>query len=147
MMYAVKAKCGHSGFGRNYYIPIIFAVFAPTASGAAQKVRWFPRVKHDHKDAILDVWQIDILSYKIIENTNSKDLFLQARSIQEQRLNISYEEIICRIQKECVFENDDESIVEERFVYFNKKERLRNPHKCNRYIFSEEIKISRVGNF
>ena len=50
-MYEVCAKCGH--VGRYNYVDKIFAVKASSGKEAAAKVRNFPRVKHDHKDAIL----------------------------------------------------------------------------------------------
>lgn len=54
--FKVTAKCGH--VGRGYYYPGEFYVMAETAKEAASKVRCFPRVKHDHKDAILSVEEI-----------------------------------------------------------------------------------------
>ncbi len=51
--FIVTAKCGH--VGRDNYIPIDFAVKAESASKAASYARDLPRVKHDHKDAILSV--------------------------------------------------------------------------------------------
>ena len=54
--FEVIAKCGH--VGRNKYIPIKFAVEAESGKDAAAMVRRFPRVKHNHKDAILDCKEI-----------------------------------------------------------------------------------------
>ena len=51
MFYRVKAKCGH--VGRNNYIVKNFYVVASSGKEAAHKVRYFPRVKHDRKDAYL----------------------------------------------------------------------------------------------
>ena len=59
--FMVIAKCGH--VGRNNYIPVKFAVKAESKKAAAKMVRNFPRVKHDHKDAILDVKQIDYVEF------------------------------------------------------------------------------------
>ena len=44
--------------------PIIFAVVAENGKEASKKVREFPRVKHDHKDAILRCDKIT-LEYRI----------------------------------------------------------------------------------
>lgn len=52
-MYKVIAKCGHVGKGK--YIQIAFAVKANDGKEAAKIVRKFPRVKHDKKDAIINV--------------------------------------------------------------------------------------------
>lgn len=59
MRYAVTAKCGHTGFGPGFYIPITFIVSAESAKEAAIKARQIPRVKHHHKDAISEVHAID----------------------------------------------------------------------------------------
>ena len=56
--YMVIAKCGH--VGRKNYIPVKFAVVAESGKEAAKKVRQFPRVKHDHKDAISIVKDVKI---------------------------------------------------------------------------------------
>ena len=80
--FKVVAKCGH--VGRNKYIPIQFAVIAENASEAAQKVRYFPRVKHDHKDAILLVERIRVKEYKEINRNNRRDPYLQCHSKYEQ---------------------------------------------------------------
>ena len=55
--YIVTAKCGH--VGKNKYILIDFPVVAEDGETAAQIVRLIPRVKHDHKDAIKEVKQVD----------------------------------------------------------------------------------------
>ena len=51
--YEVSAKCGH--VRRSKYIVISFGIKAYSKSEAAKKCRQLPRVKHDHKDAILDI--------------------------------------------------------------------------------------------
>ena len=51
--YEVLAKCGH--VGKKHYVPVKFAVIAEDGKEAAKMVRYFPRVKHNHKDAILNV--------------------------------------------------------------------------------------------
>ena len=73
--YKVVAKCGH--VGRCSYVPIIFAVVAENGKEASKKVRKFPRVKRDHKDAILRCNKITleeflqmILIYNIKANMN-----------------------------------------------------------------------------
>ena len=51
--YKVTAKCGH--VGRGHYIIKDFFVRANDGKAAAYKVRFFPRVKHDWRDAIVSV--------------------------------------------------------------------------------------------
>ena len=62
--YMVIAKCGH--VGKKHYVPIKFAVIAEDGKEAAKMVRQFPRVKHNHKDAILSVNKIDYERYQEI---------------------------------------------------------------------------------
>lgn len=57
LWFAVLAKCGH--VGRHYYIVKEFLIPARNKREAALKARCIPRVKHDRKDAILKVSQID----------------------------------------------------------------------------------------
>ncbi|MCR4660994.1 MAG: hypothetical protein K5765_03205 [Clostridia bacterium] len=82
--FEVIAKCGH--VGRGYYVPIEFAVIAEDGKEAAKMVREFPRVKHDHKDAILNVYKIDYERYLEIVEMNNNDPYLKCRSKKEQKL-------------------------------------------------------------
>ena len=80
--YEVIAKCGH--VGRKNYIPVKFAVVAESGKEAAKKVRQFPRVKHDHKDAILDARCITLEEFLEIKEINNNDPYLKCHSRQEQ---------------------------------------------------------------
>ena len=82
-IFAVEAKCGH--VGRKYYIAITFPVVADNGKEAAKIVRRIPRVKHDHKDAIISVNEITIEEYEELIQLNRNDEYLQCHSIQEQR--------------------------------------------------------------
>ena len=68
--FKVTAKCGH--VGRDKFYKGEFYVKAQSASEAASKVRNYPRVKHNHADAILGVQEIKHEDYingrKAIEN-------------------------------------------------------------------------------
>lgn len=88
--YMVIAKCGH--VGKSKYIPIKFAVVAENGKAAAKKVREFPRVKHNHKDAILDVKEITLEDFIYINNINTLDPYLQCRSKHEQKLIVNLNE-------------------------------------------------------
>ena len=83
LYFMVIAKCGH--VGKKNYIPIKFAVMAESGKEAARMVRNYGRVKHDHKDAILDVKKIDFLEYCEIERMNSEDPYLKCHSKHEQK--------------------------------------------------------------
>lgn len=82
--YEVTAKCGH--VGRKKFIPIKFAVKAKDGKEAAKKVREFPRVKHDHKDAIIDVVKIDYNTFAEIRKNNNNDPYLHCSNRKEQNI-------------------------------------------------------------
>lgn len=88
--FEVIAKCGH--VGRNKYIPIKFAVEAESGKDAAAMVREFPRVKHNHKDAILSVTKIDYVRYLEIIAINDNNPYLKCKSKHEQKLIVGLKE-------------------------------------------------------
>ena len=81
--YLVDAQFGH--VGRNKYIVKTVAVIAENGKEAAYKVRWIPRAKHDRKDAILNVQEVDYEKYLNVKENNLNDLYFQVKSKQEQR--------------------------------------------------------------
>ena len=85
--YEVIAKCGH--VGKKHYVPVKFAVVAESGKEAAKKVRQFPRVKHNHKDAILDVRCIKLKEFLEIKEINENDPYLKCHSRQEQNLIVN----------------------------------------------------------
>ena len=103
-MYEVCAKCGH--VGRNYYVDKIFAVKAASGKEAAAKVRSFPRVKHDHKDAIRYVECIGAARFADIISANHLDPFFLCANVQEQRrlchegLDIHFDDQVKRGKKQ-----------------------------------------------
>ncbi len=82
--FKVVAKCGH--VGRKHYVPVAFAVEAESGKEAAKLTRLFPRVKHDHKDAILNCKEVSYEEYLELNTINSNDEYLKCHSRQEQRL-------------------------------------------------------------
>lgn len=82
--FMVAAKCGH--VGRHNYIEKIFYVKANDAKNAAYRVRYFPRVKHDRKDAILQVVPITEAEYIAGREQHDNDLYFRVHSSTEQRL-------------------------------------------------------------
>lgn len=81
--YKVTAKCGH--VGRGHYIEISFAVRAESGKQAAALARKFPRVKHDHPDAIRDVQLISRAEYLALLSENDADPYLHCSNVQQQR--------------------------------------------------------------
>ena len=98
-MYEVQAKCGH--VGKHRYTIKAFAVLAENGSKAAETVRKLPRVKHDCKDAILDVMQIDTARFNEIWFDHMTDPYFSCKSIQEQRMRCDVEMFDEIPQKNC----------------------------------------------
>ena len=88
--YEVIAKCGH--VGKKHYVPVKFAVIAEDGKEAAKMVRDFPRVKHNHKDAILNVNKIDYERFQEIVEMNRNDPYLKCHSRKEQKLIVNVAE-------------------------------------------------------
>lgn len=82
--YKVICKCGH--VGRKNYVPIQFAIIAENGKEAAKIARQLPRVKHNHKDAILKVEKIDLKQFLEIKEINDSDQYLHCHSRKEQNL-------------------------------------------------------------
>lgn len=120
--FEVKCKCGH--VGRKNYIVIAFAVSAENGREAAAKARYFPRVKHDHKDAIISVRKITDEEFDSLLKFNNKDEYLHCTNRQEQNLIDLSERII----KE-VIEKDEVVIAESQRQYFFGKTEVRKPKK------------------
>jgi hypothetical protein len=81
--YAVTCKCGH--VGRHRYMPITFPVVADSKKDAARIARDIPRVKHDHKDAILGVKQISLEEFQDLQTINNNDPYLKMKSKYQQK--------------------------------------------------------------
>ena len=81
--FAVKCKCGH--VSRRYYIPITFGVITRNRKEAAKQARNIPRVKHNHKDAILSCEEISYIEFVEIAEENRLDPYLQINSSYEQK--------------------------------------------------------------
>lgn len=81
--YRVTCKCGH--VGKKHFIRIDFPVNADSMKEASLIARQIPRVKHDHKDAILECKEIDYEEYLILQMINQQDPYLQCSNKQEQR--------------------------------------------------------------
>ena len=137
MYYKVYAKCGHVGIRKC--INIWYAIEADSKKDAAAKVRWFPRVKHHHKDAILDVIEISKEEYIDILNKNNDDPYLKCHSRQEQN---AIKDIYNRIIDDQYNLYKEEHIKKELVVYRNKLIRnVRKYAKFNHYFdaYKEEL--------
>lgn len=81
--FIVTAKCGH--VGKNKYIEKNLTIIAISKKEAAEKGRAYPRVKHNWKDAIIDVVEVDEDEYWKFRVENYNDPYFSVRNIQEQR--------------------------------------------------------------
>lgn len=130
-MYEVCAKCGHVGM--NYYTIKTFAVMTGSRKEAATYVRALPRVKHDQKDAIISVYEIDQERYKEILECNRLDPYFTCTSIQQQRA-------LCRIERYREVESAQIKRLERQAgkVTFYNKMAIRNAKKyMNNYVDQE----------
>lgn len=134
-LFSVTAKCGH--IGKRYYIPIAFAVRADSAEEAARKVRSYPRVKHDHKDAIQSVFEISWEEFCSLKQQNEANPYLRCKNIQEQRMILDsiYDRIV---EERC---EDRERVKNEKTdtTYYIGKELVRNVRK---YLKNRPKKLS-----
>ena len=119
--FIVAAKCGHVGRGK--YIRINFAVKAKNGREAAHITRNFPRVKHHHKKAILNVREVKYEDYIEQLNKNNKDPYLKSGNKQEQtRKCKNIEERI--IEQKIEIEEDYEVKRQRRINYLLKKRQI-----------------------
>jgi len=81
--YIVRAKCGH--VGKKHYVPINFPIRAHDAKEAASITRAIGRVKHHHRDAILEVRCVKKSEYleQVEKNTNDPYLSVQSKHAQD----------------------------------------------------------------
>lgn len=80
--YLVLCKCGH--VSREFYIPVYFCVRAEDGKEAAKIARTIPRVKRNHKDAILSVTKVSKEIYDYQNKINDNDPYLLCKSKHEQ---------------------------------------------------------------
>jgi len=86
--FKVTVKFGH--VGRNYYYRGNLYITAETKKQAAEIAKNKPRVKHDRKDAILQVEEIDRKTFFVESQKNRAINYFSCYNIQQQR-NCFYE--------------------------------------------------------
>lgn len=122
--FRVTCKCGH--VGKQFFIRIDFPVNAESGKEAAEIARSIPRVKHDHKDAVLNCVEIDKEEYLILQKINNNDPYLQCKNPQEQahiygfveRLETEprYLKQVIKCRKDVVtFKNKKRKLIEDSF--------------------------------
>jgi len=91
--YLVECKCGH--LGRYKQINITFPIEAENGIVASYEARMMPRVKRDHKDAVISCKKATYEEYLNQLYINENDPYLKCSSKQEQ--NRIYEFIDNRV--------------------------------------------------
>ena len=81
--YMINVKCGH--VGKNSYLLKWIYLEAESKKEAAAKARITPRVKHDHKDAIREVIEINLEQYIEGLNEMRNDLYFKVKNSSQQR--------------------------------------------------------------
>lgn len=68
--YLAEVICGH--VGRNWGIKKTLCIIAESRKEAATLARWSPRVKHNHQNAVINVWEADVNEFtrQLMENKN-----------------------------------------------------------------------------
>ncbi len=120
--FKVLAKCGH--VGKGYYYEGAFYVKSDDAKKAAAYVRTLPRVKHDHKDAILNVEEITKEEYEAGKEAVKKEAYFNCLNSSEQKGHM--EEISLKLKKEERKTYDSHSKTSNKKV-FNGKTIIRKP--------------------
>lgn len=132
--FKVTCKCGHVGI--KHFIRISFPVIAATGKGAAEIARYIPRVKHDHKDAILDCKEISFEQYKELQQINRNDPYLFCKNKQEQEMIEDFSE---RLEIEPRFLKEIKKNRRESVKYRIKKQAIQEKEKW--WLWEEEDSI------
>lgn len=121
----VTLKGGH--VGRNNYIVFSYPLYAESGKEAARIGRTLPRVKHDAKDAVLDVKKISLQEYILAKLQCDKDPYLHCVNRQEQAAYM--DELSHRIYRNAEVKK------------YKKRHSLRSVWNCDRVI-PEEMLLS-----
>jgi hypothetical protein len=127
--YIVTAKCGH--VRKANYMPIDFPVVASNGKEAAAIARQLPRVKHDHKDAILRVREVSLDEYTRQSFINKNDPFLRISNRREHEALESLFEHRIRPEIDGPPSKNNRREDSNKIIHFGKK-RIRNPKKWAR---------------
>ena len=129
--FKVTCKCGHVGV--KHYIKISFPVIAATGKGAAEIARYIPRVKHEHKDAILECKEITIEKFQELQEINKHDPYLCCKCKQEQEMIKDFSN---RLELEPRYLNKEKKNKKESVVYRMKKQAIKEAEKW--WLWEEE---------
>lgn len=80
--FIATAVCGH--VGKGWGVDKDFAIKAKNKKEAAAIARQIPRVKHDYKKAIRNVWEVTFEEYINQKQVNDNDPFFKISNSSEQ---------------------------------------------------------------
>jgi hypothetical protein len=121
--FEVVCKCGHVGI--SHYIAVPFPVKAQSGKEAARIARQYPRVKHDHKYAILSVLKIDQNRFDELEENLKKDAYMHCSCIQDQNMIDISDRLQDEEEKELYLTKKNEN----GKLFYCCKKIIRNPKK------------------
>ena len=124
--FVVTAKMGH--VGRHSYYRGRLYIATSSKKEAARLARGVPRVKHDRKDAIIDVVEIDFSSYVAGQERNRQIAYFSCTCPQEQR--------------SCFYQIEDDVFLEESY----EKRLLEDKRTEQRRCLNKTSKTRRVIN-
>ena len=120
----------------KYFIRISFPIVATCGKDASSIARYIPRVKHDHKDAILDCKEISSKEYLELQIINNKDPYLKCECKQEQEM---IDNFFSRLELEPRFLKKEKKNKRESVEYRLKKQSYALNEKWWEYLEEEEV--------
>lgn len=131
--FEVIAKCGH--VGKNKYYEGHFFVIGNDAKQVAKEVKCMPRVKKNHKDAILGVTEISYDKYLIGYDSFLNNPYFKCQSKYQQKLvwdlikaNVKDETELQNKRRE-KYKKGGSKTTQEYTDFYHGNKRLRNPYK------------------
>ena len=115
--FKVTCKCGHVGV--KHFIRVSFPIIATCGKDAVAIARYIPRVKHDHKDAILDCREISYDEYVNLQYVNDNDPYLRCECKQEQEMITDFSS---RLELEPKYSKDENKTKRDSVKYRLKKQ-------------------------
>ena len=120
----------------SYFIRINFPIIATCGKDASSIARYIPRVKHDHKDAILDCKEISFEEHQELQRINNNDPYLKCECKQEQEM---IESFASRLELEPRFLIKEKKTKRESVEYRLKKQSYALKEKWWNYWEEEKI--------
>ena len=113
--------------GRSHFVRVTFPIAAENGKEASKIARYIPRVKHNHKDYILDFSTVDLDTFKNAQLEISNDEYLHCKNKQEQNEIVGFSS---RIEDEPIKETNNKKKKKDSLKYRRRKEEVKN----NQYI-------------